>query len=136
MITQKIYLTHYDWTIHCFYAVDCYYTREIVDLLAQLGCPPNALVRARDNMDSCRLNQGLTWSNPYLRTTVMVTSLTSSAAEFFDSLVHELDHVKCQISSALVIPTGSEEQAYLIGDLSRDIYPCVRGLLCDHCRKK
>lgn len=135
MICCRIYLERYKWTVHCFFAVDCYYTSAIVDAMAQIGCPPNSLYRVRRNLLSREYNQGITFSNPYIRETVLVTGLTTSAGEFFNSLMHEMTHCVCRICETDGIDMTSEEAAYLIGDLSMQIFPKVRKLLCDHCRK-
>lgn len=135
MIRQTIYIRRYDWTLHCYYAVDTYYVREIMDELAAIGCSPVDMYKARKNMLSGNNNQGVTFSNPNIRETVLVTSLTSSAAEFFNSLVHELMHVTMHISQHFGMEPGGEEQAYLIGGLCRTVYPEVRELLCSHCHK-
>lgn len=89
MITARIYLRRYKWTVHCFFAVDCYYTNAIIEAMAQLGCPPNSLYKTRRLLMSRRYNQGVTFTNPHIRETVLVTGLTTTAAEFLNTLVHE-----------------------------------------------
>ena len=46
MIRQTFYMDRYDWTVYAYYAVDDYYTDEIVELLYDVGCRGSDLVRA------------------------------------------------------------------------------------------
>lgn len=59
-----------------------------------------------------------------------------SAEEFFNSFIHELCHAKTHICDYLGIDLASEQAAYFIGWLSRDLFPNVKHLLCDCCRHK
>lgn len=63
MIVRDLYIGRYDWHLKIFYAVDCYYTGEIIDELKAIRCPRPGIERAYRNLSSCRLNTGLTCSN-------------------------------------------------------------------------
>lgn len=136
MITQKIYIEKYDWTVWAYYAVDCYYVDDIVKQLVSLGCSGDFLQKAIDNMTSCTLNQGLTYTNLNTQESVIVISLTSSAAQFVNSLTHELFHLVSHISEKHHIECNTEEAAYLMGDTAELIYNKVQSLLCPHCREE
>ena len=56
------------------------------------------LRRAEENLASGKLNTGLTFYSPRHREAVMVVALTSSASEFFNSLMHELSHLTAYIA--------------------------------------
>lgn len=132
MIRQEIYLSEYDWLVHCYFAVDAYYVDEIVEKLQEIGCDGEYLRRARANMESGRLNHGLTFSS--VGESVLVVGITSSASQFLNSFSHELHHLVCHISEARGIDVNSEEAAYLCGDISQETFPHVIPLLCEHCR--
>lgn len=134
MITQTIYLSEYDWTVHCFYAVSDYYVDDIMTQLWEIGCDGEYARRAYENLSSGQLDTGLTYSNSMRRQTVMVVGKSSSAAEFFNSLLHELKHVEAHITKAFGLNPVGENIAYLCGELGREIYPNVSHLLCDCCR--
>lgn len=134
MIRQEIRIPEYDWSVHCYFAVDAYYVGEIVEHLVDIGCSGDYLRRARENMESGRLNHGLTFST--IGVSVMVVGLTSSAAQFLNSLTHELHHLVCHICDVRGIDVKSEEAAYLCGDVAQQMYHKVMPLLCEHCRKK
>ena len=136
MIRQHIYLDNYDILVHAYYATTQYYVEEILDRLYEIGCHGDNINRAEDNLASGELNTGLTYYSPRHREAVMVVALTSSAAEFFNSLMHELSHLTAYIAKDNGLSFTGEEIAYLEGDLAREIFPAVRELLCDCCRHK
>ena len=71
-----------------YYAVDTYYTEEILDNMHSIGCDGDMLRTAYDNINSGNLNTGVTYSNFGTRETVMVIALTSSSKEFAKSWRH------------------------------------------------
>lgn len=134
MICQRIFLEQYDIIIHAYYATTQYYTDEILERLYDIGCRGRNLRRAEKNLSSGVLNTGLTYYSPLNREAVMVIALTNSSAEFFNSLMHELSHLTAYIAKDYNLSFTGEDIAYLEGDLAREIYPVVQGLLCDCCR--
>lgn len=136
MIRQRIYLDNYDILVHAYYATTQYYVEEILDRLYEIGCRGDNLSRAEENLALGELNTGLTYYSPRHREAVMVVALTSSAAEFFNSLMHELSHLTAYIAKDNGLSFTGEEIAYLEGDLAREIFPAVRKLFCDCCRHK
>lgn len=135
MIRQHIYLDEYDIFVHAYYAVSQYYTNEIVDRLLDIGCFGNNLQQAEENLSSGELDTGLTFYSPRYREAVMVIALTSSASEFFNSLMHELSHLTAYIAKDDGLSFTGEKIAYLKGELALRIFPKVKKLLCDCCRK-
>jgi hypothetical protein len=136
MIRQRIYLDNYDILVHAYYATTQYYVAEILDKLYEIGCRGYNLRRAEDNLALGKLNTGLTYYSPRHREAVMVVALTSSAAEFYNSLMHELSHLTAYIAKDEGLSFTGEAIAYLEGDLAKVIFPVVQPLLCDCCRKK
>lgn len=136
MIRQRIYLDNYDILVHAYYATTQYYVDEIMDRLYEIGCRGLNLKRAQANLSSGELNTGLTYYSPRYREAVMVIALTSSASEFYNSLMHELSHLTAYIAKDNGLSFTGESIAYLEGDLAREIFPKVQPLLCDCCRKK
>ena len=101
-----------------------------------IGCRGTNLRRAVENLASGELNTGFNYYSPRHREAVMVVALTSSASECFNSLMHELSHLTAYIAKDDNLTFTGEASAYLEGDLAREIFPAVRGLLCDCCRHK
>ena len=136
MIRQRIYIDKYDIIVHAYYATTQYYVDEILDKLYDLGCRGHNMQRAEVNLSSGELNTGLTYYSSRKREAVMVIALTSSAAEFYNSLMHELSHLTAFIAKDNNLSFTGEAIAYLEGELARDIFPKVQPLLCDCCRNK
>lgn len=136
MIRQNIYLANNDILVHAYYATTQYYVDEILYRLNEIGCRGTNLRKAEQNLSSGKLNTGLTYYSPRHREAVMVVALTSSASEFFNSLMHELSHLTAYIAKDDGLSFTGEDIAYLEGDLAKVIFPAVRKLLCDCCRHK
>lgn len=134
MIRQRIYLDNYDIVVHAYYAVSHYYADEILDRMHDLGCRGKNMRSAEDSLYAGRLDTGLTFYSPKRREAVMVIALTSSAQEFYNSLMHELSHLTAYIAKWDKLSFTGEDIAYLEGDLAREIFPKVKHLLCDCCR--
>lgn len=135
MIRATIHLPHYGWTIYAYIAVNQYYTYEIIDKMRKIGADRDMLASAHRNLMSGNLNNGLTMSNPITHETVWVVALTSSAAEFFNTIVHEIRHLEQHIANECGLDQNSEEVCYLCGDIAFRLFPYCKKLLCEHCRK-
>ena len=136
MIRAKIYLPQYDWVIYAYIAVHEYYTYEILDKMRQIGADRKELGSAYRNLMDGHLDGGLTKSNPDTRETVWVTELTSSAGEFFNTIVHEIRHLQQHIANVWGLDQNSEEVCYLCGDIAYRLFPYCKKLLCEHCRSE
>lgn len=135
MVRAKVYLEKADWVVWVYIAVHGYYTYEILDKMRQIGANAEYRERAHRNLISGNLNNGLTYSNPERRESVWVTSLTSSAREFFNSIVHEIRHLQQHIANEMRLDENSEDVCYLSGDIAYALFPYCRELLCEHCRE-
>ena len=133
MIIKDLYIDRYDWHVRIFYAVDCYYTLEIIEELKSIQCPRANIERAYRNLSSCRLNTGLTYSNNALRETVMVIGMWSNPAEFDNSFAHELRHFTDHVANTFGLESGGEDIAYLTGNIRREFYPVNSMFLCGCC---
>ena len=136
MIRAKIYIPQYKWTVYAYIAVHEYYTYEILDRMRQIGASREEIGNAYRNLMDGHLNGGLTKSNPDTRETVWVMELTSSAAEFFDTIVHEIRHLQQHIANVWGLDQNSEEVCYLCGDIAYRLFPHCKNLLCEHCRHR
>lgn len=136
MIRQRIYIEKYDWVVHAYFALDTYYVQEIMDLLWDLGCDSSTMDKAYDNLSSGELNTGLCYSSYRKRESVFVVAMTTSAAQFANSLHHELTHLQSHIGQVFHLNPTGESVAYLSGEIIMAMYPKVKHLLCDCCRKE
>lgn len=130
MIKQDIRLEKYDWHIVIYYEVTSVWKDQIMDDVMSIGIKGKDAKTARAITKSGELNTGFTFSNLNEKETVVVVCNGSNAAQFFNSLIHELFHVVQHICDANKIDSFGEESAYLMGDLSCEVYPKVKHLLC------
>jgi hypothetical protein len=136
MITRAIYVPQHSWTFRVYIPLSCYWTGEIIRHLWRLGASDKILYEAAENMQCGKLNNGLTYASGKDRETLVVVGKTTTAAELFNSVVHEIDHAAMFTFPLLEITPGTEEAAYFKGGLAREIFPMVQPYLCDCCRSK
>lgn len=131
MIRQQFDISKYDWKVEVYYAVDCYYTDEIMGRLYDIGCRGDDLRAAYENLSAGKPDTGLTYSNYGTRQTVMVIGITSSATQFQNSYDHERKHLEAHIAAALGIDPWGEEICYLSGEIGQLMFEKARLMLCD-----
>ena len=131
MIRQQFDISKYDWKVEVYYAVDCYYTDEIMGRLYDIGCRGDDLRTAYENLSAGKPDTGLTYSNCGTRQTVMVIGITSSATQFQNSYDHERKHLEAHIAAALGIDPWGEEICYLSGEIGQLMFEKARLMLCD-----
>ena len=131
MIIRDIYIEKYRWHVHCDFAVDKYYTEEILEVLETLGCSDAVYNRVADKMERNEKNAGFTYSNKIARETLMVIGRASSTAEYVNSISHELRHLCDDIASVVGIHDSGEEVAYLTGDIASQIADVIEVLVCN-----
>lgn len=133
MIRQEINLKQYDWHVIVYYEVTSVWKDKIMDDVMSIGIKGKDARTAGNVTKKSALNTGFTYSNLDERETVVVVCNGSNASQFFNSLIHELFHVVQHICEAKNIELYSEDAAYLMGDLSCEVYPKIKHLLCG-CR--
>lgn len=136
MIVQDFELPEYGWSVRVYYAVTTYWAERIIHDMERVGCDGGQLRRAYANLTRGGLDTGLTYSNRRTRESVMVIALTSSAAQFQNSLDHEKGHLVKHISLAFGLDPYGEQQQYLSGEIGQRMFPVARRFLCEHCRSK
>ena len=68
------------------------------------------------------VNTGLTYSNKAERKTIIAIGISSDAAEFVNTLTHEINHFIEHVMEALHIESGTEDEAYFTGELFELLY--------------
>lgn len=121
----------YDWHILLFLDYSCDYLDEVLDAMDKLKCGSKSYDIAYDNLSSCSVNTGLTFSDYISRTSVIVISITNSEKEFLKSYHHELGHCAVHICQFYGIPLEGEEVQYLGQDLVDRTWDIAKIFLCD-----
>lgn len=130
MIKQKFRLDRFDWEITIFYAVHGYYVEDIMDDLKRIGIRGKKLAKAEENLTSGEINSGLTYVNN--GEAVCVIGIASSAAQYMDSIVHEVMHLAKFIGKAEGLDPYGEEVCYMGGEIGRKMWPKSK-LLTSEC---
>ena len=117
----------YDWKVTVLYETTCNNIDYIIETLEDIQCPKYYINRALDNLEECKLNSGLTYSNSKLKSSVIIITKTSSFAQLINTISHEYFHLICHISQILNIK-DEEELANLNGNLNMRSYKIVEKL--------
>lgn len=117
----------HDWDVTILYECTCDDIDYIIETLMDINCPNVFLNEALNNLEACKLNIGLTYSNLNLRSSVIIVNKTSSFAQLINTISHEYYHLICHIAKAFEIE-DEEELAYLNGDLNMRSYLFIKRL--------
>ncbi len=112
------------WAVIFAYDIGLRDLDEIGDWLDALGASESDIRRASQVIMGT--NTGFTFSNPNLKMSVTCISDASDDAQWWDTVVHEIDHVQKAICSHYDVPLGTEDAAYLQGYIMRQIVALVK----------
>lgn len=125
MIIDKFNI--YNWKVTILYETTCDDIDFIIKLLKQIKCPKYYINKALDNLEECKLNSGLTYSNISLKSSVIIINKTSSFSQLINTISHEYYHLIQHLSKSLNIE-DEEELANLNGNLNMRSYKIVKKL--------
>lgn len=117
----------YNWNIKVMYECTCDDIDIIIKTLREIHCPNKYIKEALNNLETCDLNIGLTYSNLNLRSSVIIIGKTSSFSQLINTVSHEYYHLICHLSKSLNIK-DEEELASLNGNLNMRSYKIVEFL--------
>lgn len=115
------------WKVLILYECTCDDIDYIIEALKDINCPIKYIKEAINNLETCNLNIGLTYSNIKLKNSIIVISKTSSFAQLINTVSHEFYHLICHLAKSLNIK-DEEKLAYLNGDLNMQSYIFVEKL--------
>lgn len=118
----------YEWKVTVLYECTCDDINFIIETLKDINCPNKFIKRALDNLEECKLNSGLTYSNQRLKSSVIVVNKTSSLPQLINTISHEYYHLICHISEILDIQ-NEEDLANLNGNLNMRSFKIVEKLM-------
>lgn len=120
MIAQYIQLGRKGWNILVYYNVNPSDFIEIEDSLIQLDCKKKDISKVFKNLQ--RKNTGFTFSNTEYKMSIVCISEATNVGQFVNTAIHEAKHVQSHICEYYGIEENSEEAAYLIGHIVRQMY--------------
>lgn len=125
MIKDHFFINN--WEVTILYECTCEDIDTIIETLEEINCPHKYIKEALENLETCNLNIGLTYSNLKLKSSVIVINKASSFGQIINTISHEYFHLICHISKALKIK-DEEKLAYINGDLNMRSYKFVKKL--------
>ena len=128
MIVKKITIEQYNWRVVLMMDTDCSNTKEIIKELEKIECPDYYIYEATENLDTCKDNLGLAYSNKRIRHSVIVVGKTSSHAELLNTVTHEFYHLVTHISDTFDIE-DDEIKANLMGDLCMVVFNIIMEII-------
>lgn len=117
----------WNWEVIILYECTCDDIDFIIETLKEINCPNRYIKEALENLETCSLNTGLTYSNLKLKSSVIIINKTSSFSQLINTISHEYFHLICHISKALKID-DEEELANLNGNLNMYSYKFIEKL--------
>lgn len=136
MIIQNIYLPKYKWHIKVYYAVDTYYTEDILKECIAYNPTIKEYSKIKEFLEDYEYNSGFTLTDYINNKSLIIIGLTTSPAEFQNTLDHEKGHLATHIARECDINPYSEEYQYLVGKIGEKMFPVAKKFLCEHCKKE
>lgn len=133
MVKQGFHIGNRDWWVMAYYDVEERNLDEVREALLAGGCPVEKAEEACQNLRGW--NAGYTFTNYRTHLSVMLMGRTTSAAEMFDSIVHELKHLVEHVSSYYGLDPKEELAAYLQGEVGRKMFPAAALVICPRCHE-
>lgn len=125
MIIDKFQI--YNWNITILYETTCKDIGFIIQTLKDINCPNYYIQEALNNLETCDLNTGLTYSNLKLKSSIIIINKASSFEQLINTVSHEYYHLTIHISKGLKI-YEEEKQADLNGYLNMCSYQIIKNL--------
>lgn len=130
MIKQRFALDNWNWDVRVYYAVHGYYVDEIVSRLMDMGISRKKLKKAEKLLTSGELNTGLTFVKN--GRALAVIRRAENAAEYADSIQHEVMHLALFIGREEGLNPFGEEVCYMGGEIAKKMWPASK-LLTSEC---
>lgn len=135
MIVQTVYLPWYDWHIKVYYAVNAYYTDEILEELADFNPAVSEYSNVKELMEDYKYNTGFTFTDYKKKKSLVVIGLTTSPEEFQNTFDHEKGHLAIHIAKYYDVDPYGEEFQYLAGEIGKRLFPIAKKFMCKHCNE-
>lgn len=136
MTSQTFIIKDYDWKVYSYYNVDIDDINIILDKFQEINCNHKYVKKAYDAFQDNPFNIGLTYSNYIKKESIVIISKTTSSKQFFNTLIHEINHLQSNIATVYNLNEKGEEVCYLIGKIGELMYDKCKVYLCDNCRKR
>ena len=119
------------WGVLFVYGYDIDKDYDIIeDILYSFGLDTPAVRKSMRIL--AEPNTGMAVTQSTLKMSVVFLGCTTSRGQWYDTIMHEIDHVQSAICDYYGVMQGSEEAAYLQGYLARVAAPIIEDV-CPMC---
>lgn len=130
MKSKHIYLDEFGWVVKLYCDVSESDTDTIVNYMIDCGYSMPVTYEAYDFVSNIDINTGATITSDRYKESVIIISQTTTPAEFFNTMIHELNHLSDSIAKVFKIKCNGEEISYMIGNIGIKMFPFVEQYLC------
>lgn len=128
---QDIYIEQYDWNVRVYYNFTNRKTADILQYLYDNNYDEYIIDSMYSRLSTSSYNFGATVINNAYKDAVVIISKATCPQEFFNTLIHELNHLSDFIASYYHISHTGETISYLIGDIGMLLFPKAGKYLCN-----
>ena len=132
MIERFFHIKKYDWNVTIYYNATCDDAEEILNILNFFEINKSLKKEVGGILYRCLPNVGFTYTNTFLKETVIVIGQASSFDEFLNTLTHENMHSVMHITESYNISPYSEEPCYLLGELIQHEAGIIKKIVCNN----
>lgn len=131
MIKQEIIIGKNKWKVMVLYTPLRGDLGEVVKMLSRLNCPKEDVVKIKKIIRYNIKNTGFTYSAiPRKESIVAICSATSSA-QYFNTAIHEINHLQNDILKYYKVNNDSEDAAQLIGYIAMKMFKILFMMLIE-----
>lgn len=127
MISQYIRIGNDNWNLLVYYNADLDDADELIDSLKQLRCPKEDIESAIDVLYDT--NTGFTFTNTDYKMSIVCIGKADNVEQFVSTTIHEAKHVQSHICAYYEVEENTEEAAYLIGYIVKQMYRMLRKII-------
>ena len=127
MISQYIRIGKDKWNLLVYYNADIDDAEELIDSLRQLKCPEEDIESAIEVLNY--ENTGFTYTNTDYKMSIVCIGKASNINQFVSTTIHEAKHVQSHICAYYEVEENTEEAAYLIGYIVKQMYRMLRKIV-------
>lgn len=129
MIKQEIIIGKNKWKVMVLYTPLRGDLGEVVKMLSRLNCPRKDIAKIKRIIKYNIKNTGFTYSVIPRKESVVAICSATSPAQYFNTAIHEIDHLQNDILEYYKVDGDSEDAAQLIGYIAMKMFKVLMMIL-------
>lgn len=122
MIKQEIIIGKNKWKVVILYTPLRGDLGEVVKMLSRLNCPKKDVVKIKKIIKYNIKNTGFTFSAIPRKESIIAICSATEPAQYFNTAIHEINHLQNDILKYYKINNDSEDAAQLIGYIAMKMF--------------